>query len=96
MKIHGTNKVTPDVSANAAKAVREASRTSLNDGSAADASPKPRADRVELSAQGKALSRAALTPERTTQIRQNILQGAYDATHVVEQVAKRILSNGDL
>jgi hypothetical protein len=95
MKINGGSKVTPDVSTNAAKAVREAPKAAPNSGSA-PAAPAPRTDRVELSAQGKALSQASLTPERTAQIRQNILQGAYDATHVVSQVAQAILKSGDI
>jgi hypothetical protein len=57
----------------------------------------PRKDSVELSAEGRALSKGgALTPERTTLIRQRILQGAYDSTAVVDRVAQNILKSGDL
>ncbi len=57
----------------------------------------PRRDSVELSSEGRALSKGgALTPERTTLIRQRILQGAYDSTAVVDRVAQSILKSGDL
>jgi len=57
----------------------------------------PRRDSVELSAEGRALSKGgALTPERTTLIRQRILQGAYDSAAVVDRVAQNILKSGDL
>ncbi|MBI1808985.1 MAG: flagellar biosynthesis anti-sigma factor FlgM [Gemmatimonadetes bacterium] len=65
---------------------------------AAPAQPRaPRRDSVELSAEGRALSKGgALTPERTTLIRQRILQGAYDSSAVVDRVAQNILKSGDL
>jgi anti-sigma28 factor (negative regulator of flagellin synthesis) len=54
-------------------------------------------DSVEISAAGLARSKdSALTEQRIAQIRQNVLQGAYDSTHVVDQVAKKILASGDL
>jgi hypothetical protein len=57
----------------------------------------PRNDGVEVSAEGRALAMGtALTPERIYDIRQRILQGAYDQTYVVEAVARRILQSGDL
>ena len=53
-------------------------------------------DSVELSAEGLARSKnATLNDQRIAQIRQNVLQGAYDSTHVVDQVAKKILASGD-
>lgn len=58
-------------------------------------------DRVEISDAGRAKS-AAVEPtdpnsaERLAQIRQRVLQGAYDADQVVGQVAERILDRGDL
>ncbi|MCX5767547.1 MAG: hypothetical protein NTZ43_10040 [Gemmatimonadetes bacterium] len=57
----------------------------------------PRPDTIELSAEGRALAKGGgLTPERTTLIRQRILQGAYDSTAIVDQVAQSILKSGDL
>ena len=57
----------------------------------------PRRDGVEMSAEGRALARGAtLTPERIDEVRQRIIQGAYDQASVVEAVARRILHSGDL
>lgn len=54
-------------------------------------------DSVELSAEGVARSKdATLTDQRIAQIRQNVLQGAYDSSHIVDQVAKKILASGDV
>ncbi|MFI5231590.1 MAG: hypothetical protein ACHQSE_03655 [Gemmatimonadales bacterium] len=54
-------------------------------------------DSVELSAEGIARAKdATLTDQRIAQIRQNVLQGAYDSAHVVDQVAKKILASGDV
>ncbi len=54
-------------------------------------------DSVEISAEGLARSKdAVLTEQRIAHIRQNVLQGAYDSSHVVDQVAKKILASGDL
>jgi hypothetical protein len=52
---------------------------------------------VEVSEEGRALARnSALTPERINEVRQRILQGAYDQAGVIEAVARRILLSGDL
>lgn len=57
----------------------------------------PRSDGVEVSEEGRALARSsALTPERIDEVRQRILQGAYDQAGVIEAVARRILLSGDL
>jgi anti-sigma28 factor (negative regulator of flagellin synthesis) len=54
-------------------------------------------DSVEISAAGLARSKdASLTAQRIVEIRQNILKGAYDSSHVVEQVASKILTSGDV
>ena len=64
---------------------------------AADAQNAGPRDSVELSAEGLARSKdATLTGQRIAQIRQNVLQGAYDSAHVVDQVAKNILASGDV
>jgi negative regulator of flagellin synthesis FlgM len=70
--------------------------------------PKPREserserrDRVEISDAGRARAAkieptVAGAPNRLAEIRQRIVQGAYDASDVVESVARRILDRGDL
>ncbi|MBI2795766.1 MAG: hypothetical protein HYX65_03570 [Gemmatimonadetes bacterium] len=87
-----------DVQAQAARAVREAVKGPRRDTSSA-ARPTPSApqDTVELSAEGRALGRASsLTDARVQQIRQRIMQGAYDSLDVVDTVARQILQRGDV
>lgn len=60
-----------------------------------------RLDRVEISSAGRARAERIepTTPgqvDRLAQIRQRVLQGAYDADGVVADVARRILDRGDL
>lgn len=66
-----------------------------------------RPDSVQISDAGRAraaglvdaassAARAELTPERVAEIRQRILEGAYDSVHVVDQLARRMLASGDL
>jgi hypothetical protein len=40
--------------------------------------------------------RKRLTPERTAEIRQRILERAYDSPQIVATIARRLLQNGDL
>src|SRR5579872_6192633 len=97
MKI--TNGYSNDVTPRSTRAVVDpssAARTSATDSASAGTSSTPR-DSVELSAEGLARSKdATLTEQRIAQIRQNVLQGAYDSTHVVDQIAKRLLASGDV
>lgn len=66
-------------------------------GTVSDAQQSGPRDSVELSAEGIARAKdATLTDQRIAQIRQNVLQGAYDSAHVVDQVAKKILASGDV
>lgn len=58
-------------------------------------------DAVHISDAGRALAArghadAGLTPVRTAQIRQRVLDGAYNSLAVVDDVARRILGSGDL
>lgn len=64
-------------------------------------------DKVEISDAGRALAaresdsldakgRAELSPERVGEIRQRILEGAYNSMHVVDEVARRMLERGDI
>lgn len=39
---------------------------------------------------------SALTPERHAVIRQRVLSGAYNASGVIDEVARRLLDSGDL
>ena len=60
-----------------------------------------RLDRVEISAAGRARA-GGLTPvdpaspNRLAEIRQRVLQGAYEADQVLSDVAQRIVETGDI
>ena len=65
------------------------------------------ADRVEISDAGRALAaretdsldakgRTELSAERVSEIRQRILEGAYNSVQVVDEVARRMLERGDI
>ena len=58
-------------------------------------------DAVQISDAGRALAargnaESGLSAERTAQIRQRILDGAYNSLAVVDEVARRIHGSGDL
>lgn len=67
-----------------------------------------RSDSVQISDAGKALaaqqaeaagpaaSKGSLSAERIAEIRQRILDGAYNSVEVVDQVARRMLDSGDI
>lgn len=62
-----------------------------------------RSDSVQISDAGRALAAresgsepAALSAERIAELRQRVLDGAYDSLEVVDEVARRILARGDL
>ncbi len=58
---------------------------------------KPRRDSVEISDAGRQLASAdSLSTERVADLRSRILSGAYNATEVVDTVARRILQRGDI
>lgn len=65
------------------------------------AAPSAPVDRVEISDAGRARA-GKLDPvspnatDRLEQIRQRVLQGAYDTDGVVEDVARRIAESGDI
>lgn len=72
---------------------------------AAAPKPAPRQDSVSISDAGRALSgdeapaakgATSLTPERIDALRKKVLEGAYNSTHVVDAVAKRLLGSGDV
>ena len=57
-------------------------------------------DSVQISDAGRALSGSSsagsLSADRVAELRKRVLEGAYNSTHVVDQVAKRILERGDV
>jgi negative regulator of flagellin synthesis FlgM len=56
-----------------------------------------RSDSVQISSAGRNMAaNAALDPERTAELRTKVLTGAYNQLDVVDQVARRMLSRGDL
>lgn len=97
MKIN--NGYSRDVTPRSTRAVQDPATVdrSAATGAVSDAQQSAPRDSVELSAEGIARAKdATLTDQRIAQIRQNVLQGAYDSAHVVDQVAKKILANGDV
>ena len=63
-----------------------------------------RSDRVQIADAGRALADSLasseqageFSPERMAEIRQRLLEGAYESVQVVEEVARRILGCGDV
>jgi hypothetical protein len=62
-----------------------------------------RSDKVQISNAGRALAArdgaaesSSLSPERIAELRQRVLDGAYNSLEVVDEVARRILAKGDL
>lgn len=58
-----------------------------------------RADSIEISDAGRRMNaeqRDALDPERIAELREKVLTGAYNTLDVVDQVARRILTRGDI
>lgn len=67
------------------------------DSTAPTAGRSARSDSVQISDAGRKLAqREELDPERVAELRQKVLTGAYNTLDVVDQVARRILSRGDL
>jgi negative regulator of flagellin synthesis FlgM len=62
-----------------------------------------RSDSVEISDTARSLAsraeseeRAQMDPERVAELRKKVYEGAYNALDVVDQVARRILTRGDI
>lgn len=58
-----------------------------------------KSDSVQISAEARRMSveqQDSLNPERVAELRQKVLNGAYNTLDVVDQVARRILTRGDL
>jgi hypothetical protein len=90
-----------------AKGVRSVSPAPSSNEPVKPVSPVDRADRVQISDTGRALAArieeapsrtadAELSPVRIAEIRQRVLEGAYDSSEMVDRVARRILESGDL
>jgi anti-sigma28 factor (negative regulator of flagellin synthesis) len=98
MKITGTP--TPDVLAATTKNVREAQPTeAINPSKAAkpEAAPAKPQDSVQISDAARELAGAEAMPaDRVSELRQQILSGAYNTAEVVDTVARRILQRGDI
>jgi anti-sigma28 factor (negative regulator of flagellin synthesis) len=63
----------------------------------------PKSDSVSFSDAGRSMAarleqqnQAAFDPERVAELRTKVLNGAYNTLDVVDQVARRILSRGDI
>jgi len=99
MKINGTP--SPELVSATTKNVREAAATEANSTSKSvkpetPVPAKPR-DSVEISDAGRVLAgHEPLSVDRVADVRQRILAGAYNATQVVDTVARRILQRGDI
>lgn len=67
------------------------------------ASGQGKSDSVQISAAGRSMAqrvelgqRADFDPERVAEVRTKVLTGAYNTLDVVDQVARRILTRGDV
>jgi len=74
-------------------------------GKQAGSAAPSRGDQVQISDAGRALAaqvdgergvRGELSAERVAEIRQRILEGAYNSVEVVDEVARRMLKSGDI
>lgn len=58
-----------------------------------------RADRIDISVEGRALAAAGaagVSPDRLEQVRERLANGFYDASQVADEVASGLLASGDL
>ncbi len=58
-----------------------------------------KSDSVQISDAGRRMNteqREALDPDHVAELRQRVLSGAYNTLDVVDQVARRILTRGDI
>jgi len=104
MKINGSPYELPRPIAPAASPTGGPGRKESQPESTGPSSSRPsRTDSVEISSAGRALagvdsteeSSTSLTPERLAELRQRVLEGAYNSVDLADQVARRILDRGD-
>jgi flagellar biosynthesis anti-sigma factor FlgM len=65
----------------------------------APAAKPVKSDSVQISDEARRLSaeqKESVDPERVNELRQKVLSGAYNSLDMVDQVARRILTRGDL
>jgi negative regulator of flagellin synthesis FlgM len=103
MKINGKSfdSIRPAVQSPAPKVDQSENRggapASTSQGSARPA----RSDSVQISDAARAAlagkaTGGSLSPERTSELRKKVLEGAYNSLNVVDHVAKRIIERGDV
>jgi anti-sigma28 factor (negative regulator of flagellin synthesis) len=96
MKITGSyfDPLRPTPTTGASSSVR-----SFQDTSAVPAVGAVKSDSVQISEAARRMiaeQADAMSPERIAEIRQKVLTGAYNTLDVVDQVARRIITRGDL
>jgi anti-sigma28 factor (negative regulator of flagellin synthesis) len=105
MKIQGQRSETlrPATQSPAVQGTNGTSKTQATTGTAGVSGGTTRSDSVQISDAGRALSTgdaagtgSTLSSERVAELRRRVLEGAYNTTHVVGQVAQRILDRGDV
>jgi anti-sigma28 factor (negative regulator of flagellin synthesis) len=102
MKIQGQRSETlrPAVQTPAVQGTTGATKPQAATGTTGSTGGATRSDSVQISDAGRALStgetNGTLSNERVAELRRRVLEGAYNTTHVVNQVAKRILDRGDV
>ncbi|MES2524666.1 MAG: flagellar biosynthesis anti-sigma factor FlgM [Gemmatimonadota bacterium] len=105
MRINGSSSpIRPDRPSSAASPEhQQQQRTPEVDGTRPSGGGAVRSDSVRISSAGRSLagrveseSRTNFDPERVAELRSKVLTGAYNTLDVVDQVARRILSRGDL
>lgn len=98
MRIHETGPVLPGTERRDGDEVAE--RWRIASAHAGPAVMKERKKSGESGATPRPISASAETPEaradRTREIKFKILEGAYDSLEAVDQLARRILSSGDM
>lgn len=70
-----------------------------DEGRAGVSAPTTASDSVSFSDIGRRLSAAqadTLDPDRVKELRERVMSGAYNSLEMVDQVARRILSSGDV
>ena len=104
MKINGSPYDLPRPIGPAASPAGVPGRKETQPEPAASSPTRPaRSDSVEISSAGRALagtesseSTSSLTPERLAELRQRVLEGAYNSIELADQVARRLLERGDV
>ncbi|MDQ6831008.1 MAG: hypothetical protein M3081_19265 [Gemmatimonadota bacterium] len=96
MRIHGKSAEIQQPKTAPAESVKPSVAPSVS--SERPAASRNREDRVQISDAGraKAAETTGLDPQRVTDVRRKVLEGAYNSVNVVDTVARRILEQGDV